>query len=289
MTRRQESDISNGTLYRSAALHAIAPFVVGCAVAIGVSWFYHSKLETKTVFELENWIVAAFFLNTSIIFFGTIEFVYSEFVHNKKAQDGLGKFAVVFGIAALVICAADVAFWYAFINLKCQPPNLNCDLQLSERLHTSELMSLSIFVSFFMIDALLLKSASRSQDGSEKRKREFFIRCLWIVDIPVVVIVLSVLAIRHYVFGDSIRITEQGVRYFDIINKVITISQEPDRTYRRLIGDGFAAGAILAHILLSQLAFTFLKWEYHVGTKRAEHEKVTSNRMESQRHRVSTL
>ena len=77
-------------------------------------------------------------------------------------------------------------------------------------------------------------------------------------------IVAIVLLARNYIFFEPGQITLHGVEVFKESISAIRMDKMPLKIYGNMIGNSFAVGAILGHILLSQLAFAFLKWEYYV-------------------------
>lgn len=256
--------MSNRKLYVRASFHAVAPFVLGCLLAIMVSAAFFSTLDKRAVFLLQKWLVAAFLLNFAIIFAGTLEWAWSEFPKEGLGANRFHKSIVGLGIIALVLCGAEVAFWCAFISADCMPSQ--CGQSFENRLHGSELMSLAIFSVFLVIDLLGYFGLRHVENthGEVYHEREFYKRSIWIVDIPVITIVMIVLLLRHHIFNEPGQITLYGVELLKQSSSVMRMDQPPLNTYGEMIGNSFAVGAMLAHILLAQLAFTFLKWEYYV-------------------------
>lgn len=267
--------MSNKKLYVRASFRAVAPFVLGCVLAILVAAACFATLDKKAVFLLQKWLVAAFLLNSAIILFGTFEWALSEF-----PKEGLGaafyrKLIIVLGILAIAFCGAEVKSWYSFVSTDCLPAH--CGQSFENRLHESELMSFAIFSLFLLIDGLGYFGLRHITDmhSEEAHERDFYKRSIWIVDIPVITIVMIVLLLRQHIFNEPGRITLYGVELLKQSSSVMRMDQPPLNTYGEMIGNSFAVGAMLAHILLAQLAFTFLKWEYYVraGLARLPHRQ----------------
>ena len=261
--------MSNKAIYGGATVRAVAPFLLGCCLAIGIAWVYFADLDKKAVFLLQKWLVVAFLLNSAIIFCGTCEWAWSEFPKREQDAQFPRKGIVGLGILAILLCGAEAAFWYGFITTECSPAH--CGESFEKRLHHSELMSLAIFSVFLVIDGLGyfgLESATSTHEGA-LHERAFYKRSIWIVDIPVITIVMIVLFLRHYIFSEPGQITLYGVELLKQSSTVMRMDQPPLNTYGNMIGNSFAVGAMLAHILLAQLAFTFLKWEYYVSARLA--------------------
>ena len=70
---------------------------------------------------------------------------------------------------------------------------------------------------------------------------------------------------QEYVLDGAVDLTPLGGTALEQWDKVFTKDEPPLTFFRSIIGQGFVVGAIVAHILLSQLAFTYLKWEYYVA------------------------
>ena len=249
---------------------SLTPLIAGCVVAIIWGWYYFPSLETKTVFILQKWLVAAFFLNSSIIFANTFSWAMTEFTQDGKGNGRIRKLLACFGIAALFLCGAEWTFWWQFMKQDYSVNN-DWDKALFERLHTSEGMSLGIFMIFAVIDMLALKEMKDSKK-KDSNKIDFYKRSILIVDLPVVLIVSIVLCAQNLFFEAPNQVTEHGVRYFgDLLQNVM--SNNPAfspafSTYSKMIEISFAVGAILGHIMLSQLAFAYLRWEYLIRSSR---------------------
>lgn len=260
--------MSNKKLYVRASFLAVAPFVLGCVLAILVAAAFFATLDKKAVFLLQKWLVAAFLLNSAIILLGTFEWAWSEFQKEGLSTKLFRKPIVGLGIIAILLCGGEVALWYVFISTNCEPAQ--CRLSFENRLHDSEVMSLVIFAVFLVIDVLGYVGLRHvTETHSENyHERDFYKRSIWIVDIPVIMIVIIVLLLRQHIFNEPGQITLYGVELLKQSSSVMLMDQPPLNTYGEMIGNGFAAGAMLAHILLAQLAFTFLKWEYYVRVGR---------------------
>lgn len=256
--------MSNRKLYVCASFRAVAPFVLGGLLAILVAAAYSATLDKKAVFLLQKWLVAAFLLNFAIVLSGTLEWALSELPKQGSVAASYRKWIVVLGILAIGFCGAEVKSWYSFVSTDCLPAH--CGQSFENRLHESELMSLAIFSLFLMIDGLGYFGLRHVTETREEayHEREFYKRSIWIVDIPVITIVMIVLLLRQYIFSEPGQITLYGVELLKQSSSVMRMDQPPLNTYGEMIGNSFAVGAMLAHILLAQLAFTFLKWEYYV-------------------------
>lgn len=269
--------MSNGKLYYCATLVAVPPFVGGWVITVLVGWYSFPDLDKLAVFSLQKWLVAGFLLNSSIIFLGTSKWAWDEFMDHGNGQHHLRGLIAAFAILALLVCGWELKSWYDFVTKECLPSD--CNWNLDKRLHSSELLSLAIFFLFLVIDVLGFYGASRPETGSDvdAHKRDFYKRCIWIVDLPVLMIVGIVFLSRGYVFSEPGQITYHGAELFKDSFYVLRMDDPPLSTYGDMIGNSFAVGAILGHILLSQIAFTFLKWEYEVDSRRAKELKAAAS------------
>jgi hypothetical protein len=251
-------------LYTKATFRAIAPFAIGSAAAISVTLVYFQSIEGKTVFLLQRWLVAAFFLNSSIIFVATLEWAINELPRSDH-----GKLAATLGVVSVLVCGAEAMYWLEFFTKKCNPNE--CADVLRNQLHASEARAWVIFFLFLALDTLIywrLKSLA-NPTTMDVHRRSFYRRCIWIVDLPVVIIVGVVLWSRDSLVRESVQVTTHGTSVLRDVVRTMQVDGPPLSIYGSLIGDSFAVGAILGHIMLSQMAFTFLKWEYYVSANQA--------------------
>lgn len=243
-----------------ASCWALWPLLVGVGCAALLATQHMAAIEARTVFLVQRWLVIAFVLNSAIIFWGTVQWALDEFSHG-----GLGMVPSLLGVLSLVLCGVDLWSWYTFLWPHGAVPGSNSAGLLSDQLHGSEMRALGIFVMFLFIDAAASLQI-RGKQGVPASKRDFYWRCVWIVDLPVVVVVGLVTLIRGPLVDQSKQITEHGVSVLKDVVLTMQTDKPPLSIYGEVVGDSFAVGAILGHILLSQVAFAILKLEYRLAS-----------------------